>query len=183
MANKLFVDIETTGLNPNTGVILEVGMVVTDEKLNVVDKISKVIQNGKDLSPLMDDHVTKMHTSSGLLNEIDEMDEVNIRRAELELMLFVNKHFGDHKPEIHGNTVHFDKKWIDWHMPALGEHFNYRIVDVSSLKIMIRDFAPSMTYPNIKGKKPAHRAIEDITESIAEYNFYLTILGLLKERK
>jgi oligoribonuclease len=187
MKKLLWLDIETTGLDPVLGEILEIGMVVTDLDLGPIDSISVVINHPLErIKALCNEFVTKMHTDNGLFNDVEGSLNSEIY-TELILMSFVEKHFPDNAPELHGNTVHFDKKWLERKMPTLAKLFNYRIVDVSSLKIMFKNYAPDQAediqaYLKAISKIKSlteHRVIPDILHSIAEYHEHLTHLKLL----
>ena len=181
MKKLLWVDIETTGLIPEKGDILEICMVVTDLELNVIDYETSIIKSSSIFKSKCDDFVTIMHTQNGLFKEIDEANEViDYNFVEDLFILFVTEHFGTEKPELHGNTVHFDKKWIEYHMPKLGKLFNYRIVDVFSFKTVFKNYMP-LTHRYIedhKNKVSRHRAHDDILGSIKEMKEYLRILGI-----
>jgi oligoribonuclease len=170
MEKLLWVDIETTGLDEKRDLILEVGMAVTDENLEFLDGYSSVIMHKQsDFLTKMDNTVLKMHVNSDLVDEVRKSNQTGLN-VEFEAKQFVKKHFdGSYKPALHGNTVHFDKRFIKYNFPSLDALFNYRIVDVSSLKIfMKRHFG--LECPKEESK---HRVMSDIEHSIREYKFYL----------
>lgn len=181
----LWLDIETTGLEPSKGEILEIGFIVTDLELNEIDSIER-LRKGRPLNKIKemcDDYVLGMHSRNGLFNDLEALKEPT---SSSELIDFVGKHFPSNakKPELHGSTVHFDKKWVDYHIPELGRLFDYRVVDVSTLKIMLQNYAKvhAKSMEEIrKSEHPdiAHRALDDIRCSIVEYKQYLKFLGLL----
>jgi len=190
MKKLLWLDIETTGLDPHTGEVLEVGMMVTDLDLNVIDSIEIVIKHDlDDIKSICNDFVTNMHTANNLFRDVG-VSKINELGAELQLFQFVKKHFSDSSPELHGNTVHFDKKWLEVKMPTLSKLFNYRIVDVSSIKVLLSNHAP-VEFSELKALinesaklllngANTHRVLADIAHSIIEYKAYLTHLELLK---
>ena len=184
----LWLDIETTGLVPHDGRILEVGMIVTNANLEPIDRLSVVISRSVPIDrvrSLCDTYVLDMHTKSGLFDAVAQ-STVDEDEAEELLISFVNKYFTDpkNKPELHGNTVHFDKKWLELWMPDLSALFNYRIVDVSTIKIMMRNYQPALlarmqdTLKMMSGSSVAHRALDDLRYSIKEYAMYLRELKI-----
>jgi oligoribonuclease len=172
----LWLDIETTGLNPAKGEILEIALVVTNLDLEIIDALNIVIDPQKDYD--CDAYVTKMHTDNGLFRAVKDHG-VCYQTAQKALMLFVATHFTPtDKPELHGNTVHFDKKWLEHHMPPLAALFAYRIVDVSSFKVVVQNYLPALAAV-LKGRATtataAHRALADIGASIKEFKTYLEL--------
>jgi oligoribonuclease len=116
--------------------------------------------------------VWDMHSKNGLIDEV-ERSPYSLDSAENQFMGFVQKHFGGEKPTLHGNTVHFDKKFLEFQMPYLHNLLNYRIVDVSSFKLFFQSYMPNEVY-NRAAPDAKHRAMDDIKGSIEEFRYYKT---------
>jgi oligoribonuclease len=168
-----WLDLETTGLDEKDRVILEVGFVVTDGLLNVVDKFSSPVFQSESELAKMNDYVRNMHLSSGLLDRVFSAPALS--DVEVVFIEFAKKHFGDKPLTLHGNSIHFDRRFIKQHAPTIEKALGYRMVDVSALKETLTTYSPG----HEPAKKLAHRAIADIYESIAEYKSYLQLLKLL----
>lgn len=190
MKKFLWIDIETTGLDPKNGHILEIAAIITDTKLNTIDEMTMLImaEPMSVIRSMCNDFVLKMHTDNNLLEDlIMDSHMSSYKEASTCLGDFIKKHFKDgEKPEMHGNSVHFDKKWIEWFMPEISNLWNYRIVDVSTFKVICSNYS---IFPSIKTeidnydsvyKNVKHRALDDIKKSIFEYRLYLSSIFNLK---
>ena len=121
----------------------------------------------------MDDWNKEHHKSSGLLNLISQGKKQN--QVEMELIHWVQEHYEEEHPILAGNSIAQDKLFIDFHMPKLKEVLHYRLLDVTSWKIpfWVKDIEMK--------KKNAHRALDDIRESIKEFEVYLKFVDFNKE--
>jgi oligoribonuclease len=118
----------------------------------------------------MPDVVRTMHTSSGLLDELD--GGMTLDEAEKLVLAYVREHVAEpRKAPLCGNSVSTDRGFLARDMPALEQHLHYRIVDVSSIKELARRWYPR-AYFNSPEKNGNHRALADIRESIAELRYY-----------
>jgi oligoribonuclease len=165
--NKLlWIDMEMTGLDVNREVIIEVAAIVTDLELNALDTYDTVVKQPPSYLQAMDEWNTKHHGESGLTARVPTGREPSI--VEDDLIRIVEKHFGTERPIIAGNSIFQDRTFIDRHMPRLAAKLHYRMVDVTSWKILMGErFGLEFE------KKKAHRALDDIHESIGELRFYL----------
>lgn len=175
MANEyphlVWVDCEMTGLDTIKDVLVEIAVLVTDSDLNIIGEgVDLVIKASAEQIADMNDFVTKMHTESGLINEIP--NGVPVSEAE-ELILKYLDSAGvvPGKSPIAGNSVYVDRIFINRDMPKLSEYLHYRTVDVSSIKELTRRWFPRV-YFNSPAKTGNHRALGDIKDSIAELSFY-----------
>lgn len=163
--NLLFLDLETTGLNERTGRILEVGAIVTNEKLEAVAHFNQVVhwQQGQIQSCFMDVKVISIHTHSGLLEKV-ECSTRTLFGVESDLVAFIWEYFPDekHKPALYGNSVHFDKRWIDFHMPRVTKLLHYQLRDVSGMLGIMKE-AGGIEVEKIKAE---HRATSDCLMTI-----------------
>jgi len=119
----------------------------------------------------MDDFVRKMHTRSGLLPAIASSD-VSLVDAQFRVLEYVRSHIPTPRTApLCGNSIGVDRRFMHQQLPELDEYLHYRSVDVSSLKELCRRWYPDV-YKQRPGKKEAHRALDDVLESIAELRYY-----------
>jgi oligoribonuclease len=175
MANEyphlVWVDCEMTGLDTEKDVLVEIAVLVTDSEMNIIGEgVDVVIKASAEQITGMNDFVTKMHTESGLINEIS--NGVSVSEAEeLILKYLESSGVAPGKSPIAGNSVYVDRIFINRDMPKLSEYLHYRTVDVSSIKELTRRWFPKV-YFNSPAKTGNHRALGDIKDSIAELSFY-----------
>jgi oligoribonuclease len=166
----VWVDLEMTGLDADKCVILEIASIVTDSELAVVaEGPNLVIHQPEEALARMDKVVVDMHTKSGLLEKI-RASTVSLGAAESETLGFVKQHCAQGKSPLCGNSIYKDRQFIERHMPALDGFLHYRNVDVSTVKELVRRWYKGRV-PELK-KADAHRALDDIRESIAELRHY-----------
>ena len=175
MANEyphlVWVDCEMTGLDTVKDVLVEIAVLVTDSDLNIIGEgVDLVIKASSEQIADMNDFVTKMHTESGLINEIPNGVQVS-EAEELILKYLDSAGVVPGKSPIAGNSVYVDRIFINRDMPKLSEYLHYRTVDVSSIKELTRRWFPRV-YFNSPAKTGNHRALGDIKDSIAELSFY-----------
>lgn len=167
----VWIDLEMTGLDPQRHVVVEVAALVTDAELNILDDGIDLVVHATDAELTeMDDFVTEMHGSSGLTEQI-KASTVTLREAEEAVLELVDKHCGEHRPPLAGNSIATDRTFIRAHMPELDERLHYRMIDVSTIKELTRRWYPKAYY-NQPEKGMAHRALADIVESIRELDYY-----------
>jgi oligoribonuclease len=167
----VWIDCEMTGLSLERDALVEVAALVTDAELNVLGEgVDVVIRPPDEAIEQMVDVVREMHTTSGLLASLPT--GVTLAEAE-ELVLDYVREFVPtaRKAPLAGNTVYVDRGFLARDMKALDEHLHYRLVDVSSIKELIRRWYPKV-YFNSPAKSGGHRALADIRESIEELKFY-----------
>jgi len=168
----VWVDLEMTGLDPQRHRIVEIATIVTDGTLEtVIEGPDLIVSTDESTLAEMEDTVRKMHAASGLLEEI-AASSVTAEQAEDQTLQFVRRWVPDaNKAPLAGNTVHADRVFLRWFMPALHAHLHYRNVDVSTLKELMRRWYPA-TSGALPSKSGSHRALADIRESINELRFY-----------
>lgn len=161
----IWVDIETTGLNPSEDKILEVCCVITDKNLNIKASSKNLVISTNVCD--MNDWCLKTHTKNGLVEDV-LLSSLKINDVEIELLKFLQS-WSDYKTSpMCGSSVHFDRSFLKVHMPLIEDYFTHRNVDVSSFKEMTHrwyDVGYSKNENN-------HRAESDILESIGELKFY-----------
>lgn len=167
----VWIDCEMTGLSLEHDALIEVAALVTDFELNQLgDGIDLVIAPPAEALEQMGDFVREMHTSSGLLDVLDA--GITMAEAEQRVLDYVREFVPEpRKAPLGGNTVATDRAFLARDMPELEGWLHYRIVDVSSIKELSRRWYPR-AYFNAPAKHGGHRALADITESIAELRYY-----------
>ncbi len=166
------MDLEMTGLDPATNVIVEIATLVTDDDLNVVAEGPDLVVHAseEDLAK-MDDVVVEMHTRSGLLDEIRK-SEVTLEEAGLATMAFIAEHVRQPRTvPLCGNSIGMDRRFLSVHLPYIEEYLHYRSIDVSTIKELSRRWYTSAYYAAPE-KRGGHRALADIAESIQELAYF-----------
>jgi len=167
----VWIDCEMTGLDLEHDALIEVAALVTDSDLNVLGEgVDVVIKPPAAALAQMKEFVRDMHTHSGLLQELDKgMDLAEAQRLVLE---YVREHAPEaNRAPLAGNTVGTDRGFLARDMPELEGHLHYRIVDVSSIKELVRRWYPRV-YFQAPAKTGNHRALGDIRDSIEELKYY-----------
>ncbi|EGT5575448.1 oligoribonuclease [Corynebacterium striatum] len=168
----VWIDLEMTGLDPKRHVIVEVAAIITDGNLNVIGEgIDLVVHATEAELAEMDAFVTNMHANSGLDKEIRE-STTTLQEAEDAVLALIAEHCDpEHPAPLAGNSIATDRTFIRAYMPRLDEALHYRMIDVSTIKELSRRWFPRAYY-NQPDKGMAHRALQDIIESIRELDYY-----------
>jgi oligoribonuclease len=171
----LWVDIETTGLDAQNDQILQIACILTscedDHQFFTEEYTFNHVQHTLDN---MNEWCKKQHKESGLYDQV-LCSTCNLHDVEKHIVISLNQHLKVmDRVYLAGNSVHFDKKFIDYHMPLLSARLSHRIIDVSTIAILCSNIAPSL-YINRPQKMHNHTAMEDILESIREYKYYKTV--------
>jgi oligoribonuclease len=168
-ARFVWVDLEMTGLDPSQEVILEIAVLITDNQMNVIAEGPRlVISQPESILEEMNDWCKEHHGESGLIAEVRESD-FSIIDAKMQVLDFIKQHCKKGKAYLAGNSIHMDRMFLHKYMPEILEYLHYRILDVSSFKVL-----RETCYPDVLEfeKKKTHRALDDIKESIAELKYY-----------
>ena len=167
----VWIDCEMTGLDPEIDELVEVAVVVTDFDLNVLDPgFQVVIKPSQRALENMNDFVTKMHTTSGLISEL--ADGVTLEEAEQQVLEYIKRFVAiERTAPLGGNTIGTDRMFLARYMPALDGFLHYRNIDVSSIKELSRRWFPRAYFISPE-KNGGHRALADILESIRELRYY-----------
>lgn len=166
----VWLDMEMTGLNPDSDTILELAMVVTDADLNVVaESPSWAVHQSDAVLAGMDEWNTKTHGASGLTQRVRE-SAMDMCAVELAAIEFVQTWLPKGVSPMCGNSIGQDRRFMARYMPELERWFHYRNLDVSTLKELCRRWRPDLAAK--VNKVGAHTALADIHESIDELRFY-----------
>lgn len=168
----VWLDLEMTGLDAASDVIVEIAVLVTDASLQPLDDgLDVVVHQPPDVLTRMSDFVRAMHSRSGLLPEI-EASTVDLATAGARALEYVKRHVGEpNTAPMCGNTIGMDRRFLARYLPDLENYLHYRSIDVSTLKELARRWYPTV-YRKRPGKAERHRALDDVRESIAELAFY-----------
>ncbi|HEY4116561.1 MAG TPA: oligoribonuclease [Byssovorax sp.] len=165
-----WVDLEMTGLDPATCAIVEIASLVTDSELQVVaEGPCLVIHQSDEVLAGMNAFVRELHTKSGLLQRI-RASTVSLADAHEQTFAFLEKHGAKGVSPLCGNSVWKDRAFLEIYMPKIVSFLHYRLVDVSTIKELVRRWYPAGFHA--PKKKEAHRALDDILESIDELRHY-----------
>ncbi|MGN9838820.1 oligoribonuclease [Nonomuraea sp. H19] len=167
----VWIDCEMTGLDLGRDALVEVACVITDSELNQLDEgVDVVIKPPPESLEQMSDVVREMHTSSGLLPEL--AGGVTLGEAESLVLDYIRRHIPEpKKAPLCGNSIGTDRTFISRDMPVVDAYLHYRMIDVSSIKELVRRWYPRV-YFAAPEKQGGHRALADITESIRELRYY-----------
>ncbi|WP_246117416.1 oligoribonuclease [Cellulomonas composti] len=164
-----------TGLDLVADALVEVAVVVTDSELRVLGEgVDVLVKPPVEALEQMGDFVRTMHTTSGLLTELEA--GTTLEDAQAQVLEYVRRWVPDAgKAPLAGNSVGTDKAFLDRDMPELVGHLHYRVVDVSSIKELARRWYPRVYFASPQ-KNGGHRALADILESIDELRYYRAAL-------
>ena len=165
-----------TGLDVERDALIEVAVVVTDGDLRIVDPgMDVLITPPPGALENMNDFVRNMHTSSGLLEDL-ETSAVSMEEATEQVLSYIKRFVPQEgKALLAGNSVGTDKMFLEANMPSVVEHLHYRLVDVSSIKELAKRWYRA-AFSESPEKHGGHRALADILESIQELEYYRRVL-------
>jgi len=166
------MDLEMTGLDPKKNTIVEIATLITRDDLEIVAEGPDLIIHASDAElAQMDDYVTDMHTSSGLLEKIKQ-STLSLEEAGRLTLDFLKAHIPEaRRVPLCGNSIAMDRRFLDHHLPEIENFLHYRSIDVTTLKELCKRWHPSI-YGKAPVKSGNHRALEDIRESVAELAYY-----------
>jgi oligoribonuclease len=169
--NLIWIDMEMSGLNPETDRVLEVAIVITDgtpELNTIAEAPTLVVHQADDVLARMDDWNRSTHGKSGLTDRV-KASSFSDADVEDQMLAFLAQHVPKGVSPMCGNSVHQDRRFMAKHLPDLETYFLYRNLDVSTLKELARRWKPDLPQMAKHGK---HEALADIYESIEELKYY-----------
>ena len=168
--NLIWLDLEMTGLEPDTDVIMEIATVVTDSELNVLaEGPCLAIHQPDAVLDHMDPWCVDQHGKSGLTQRCRD-SKTSVLDAQARTLEFLSQWCVPGKSPLCGNTIGQDRRFVVKYMPRLNDFFHYRSIDVSSVKELVRRWYPEAKYEYSKSKQ--HLSLADVHESIAEMVHY-----------
>lgn len=168
--NLLWIDMEMSGLSPETDRVLEVAIVVTDAELNTVAEAPVLVVHQPDaVLDGMDNWNKGTHGKSGLIDKVkaSTLDEAAV---EARMLAFIKQHVPERTSPMCGNSICQDRRFLARYMPKLEAYFHYRNLDVSTLKELAKRWRPGLAEGFKKSSK--HEALADIYESMDELKYY-----------
>lgn len=171
----VWIDMEMTGLDINTDVILEIAVVVTDVELNPIETMpGKAIFQPDHVLDNMHPWCIEQHGKSGLTQRC-RLSTNSVEYVEMLVMDMLCRHPETKGSHLCGNSIFQDRKFIEKFMPRITEHLHHRMLDVSAFKVACQLWKPEQEFTD---KVKAHTAESDILESIKEMKHYREVLGL-----
>jgi oligoribonuclease len=166
------MDLEMTGLDPTTDVIVEIATLVTDDHLEIVaEGPDLVVHQPPEALAAMGDVVRDMHTKSGLLPAI-QASPTSLADAGAATLDFIRQHVpAPRSVPLCGNSIGTDRRFLAAYLPDIENYLHYRSVDVSTIKELAVRWAPAVV-DGAPRKATNHRALDDIRESVAELRWY-----------
>ncbi len=168
----VWMDLEMTGLDHTTDLIVEIATLITDDELEIVAEGPDLVVNvSDDVLAAMDPFIVDMHTKSGLLDLI-KGSTMTLADAGAETLEFIKQHVPEPRTvPLCGNSIGTDRRFLAAYLPEIEDHLHYRSIDVSSVKELVKRW-----YPEVDARRPhgqgAHRALDDIRDSVREMAYY-----------
>ena len=168
----VWMDLEMTGLDPTSDVIVEIATLITDDELTILaEGPDLVVSAPAEKLTSMDQVVVDMHTRSGLLDAI-KTSTLTLEEAGRQTLAFIREHVPESRTvPLCGNSIGTDRRFLAAYLPEIEDHLHYRSIDVSSVKELARRWYPDAV-AKAPGKAGGHRAMDDIRESVNELRYY-----------
>lgn len=168
--NLIWIDLEMTGLHPETDVIIEIASLVTDAQLNILAEGPMLAVHQPDtVLDAMDDWCKRTHGASGLSERVRN-SSVDVAEAERQTLEFTAQWIPAGASPLCGNTISHDRRFLRRYMATFEAYLHYRNVDVSTIKELVKRWYPADRHA--PAKKGSHLALDDIRESVEELQYY-----------
>ena len=165
----IWVDMEMTGLNPDSDRVIEIATIVTSLDLDILAEgpVIAIYQSDEVLAQ-MDEWNTRTHTNSGLVDRV-RASGVGEASAAQETLRFLDEWVAPNRSPMCGNSICQDRRFMVRHLPSLETFFHYRNLDVTTLKLIANYWRPELP---AAPKRNMHEALADIRESIEELRYF-----------
>lgn len=164
----VWIDLEMTGLNPQTDSILEIAAVVTGADLVPLVEVERVIFQPNDVLERMSERVRRMHTENGLLEAVRKSG-VSRTEAERAVLTAIAPHCPPGEGILSGNSIFHDWRFLAKYMPRFEQHMHFRQIDIGSVSALVNAWYPGIEYPR---GHVNHRAMDDVKSTIEELRYY-----------
>jgi oligoribonuclease len=166
----IWIDMEMTGLEPDTDRIIEIATLITDADLNTLAEGPVIaIHQSDEVLAGMDEWNQRTHGESGLIQRVRD-SRIDEAEAERQTLAFLSQYADARSSPMCGNSVHQDRRFMVRYMQQLEDFFHYRNLDVSTVKELARRWRPEL--PAGFSKHGTHQALDDIRDSVAELRYY-----------
>lgn len=166
--NLIWIDLEMTGLDVDSCAIIEIATIITDKDLNIIAEAEPIaIHQSDEILNTMNEWCIKVHGETGLTQRVRD-SKTSLKEAERKTLDFIKQYVPYQSSPLCGNSIWQDRRFLAKYMPDIDDYCHYRMLDVTSLKLLNEYWGDGESFY----KKSAHKALDDIQESIAELKFY-----------